>query len=418
MSISNALIREVKFTARDHTVWLWLAIAVCLSAVSVGFGLTEVARQNATIQNLIEADQQERLAEFEKLNDWGSAAYYSFHLTYQPPSDFAYAAMGMRDAQPWKHRIRMLALEGQIYERDVGNPSVALIGRFDFAFFTAFIVPLMLIMLLYDLSNSEKTAGRYHLLEATIGRPFSFWLLRACLPASGLFLCLIVPLIMAGVIAGTAPVTLILACLYVFFYIVFWTALCFSLSAWRKPGAVILMTLITIWIATAVILPAGGRLAIDRLVPVPPGADILLLQREMVNDAWDLPRAVTMQAFFSRHPEWSGYEPVESSFEWPWYYAFQQVGDQQAEHLSAAYQQGRLQRARIAAWVSLLAPPSLLERLLQSLANTDLSTSISYEQKVRAYHAALRAFYYPKFFRNEPFDKSLLENLPKFKPDQ
>ena len=33
-----------------------------------------------------------------------------------------------------KHRIRALALEGQIYERDTGNPVLALTGRFDFAF--------------------------------------------------------------------------------------------------------------------------------------------------------------------------------------------------------------------------------------------------------------------------------------------
>lgn len=39
--------------------------------------------------------------------------------------------MGQRDVQPWKHRIRLLALESQIYERDVGNPSIALVGRFD-----------------------------------------------------------------------------------------------------------------------------------------------------------------------------------------------------------------------------------------------------------------------------------------------
>jgi len=301
--------------------------------------------------------------------------------------------MGQRDAQPWKHRIRMLALEGQIYERDVGNPSIALIGRFDFAFFTAFIIPLMLIMLLYDLKTSEKTAGRHDLLEASIAKPFSFWLMRAGIRAIGLFLCLVFPLIIAGFIAETLPSKLLLACLWVFLYIVFWTLLCFALSIWRKPSAVILMTLIMTWLFTAVIVPTAARLVIDRFVPIPSGADILMLQRETVNDAWDLPREVTMNAFFDHHPQWSAYEPVESSFEWQWYYAFQQVGDQ------------------LAAWVSLIAPPALLERSLQSLANTDLNASIIYEESVRAYHAELRTFYYPKFFNNETFDKSLLEHL-------
>lgn len=418
MSTLNGLIREVRFTARDRTVCLWLVVVLSLSTLSVWFGLAEMERQNATIENLVDADEQERLAGFEKFKDWGSAAYYSFHLTYDPPSDFAYAAMGMRDAQPWKHRIRMLALEGQIYERDVSNPSLALVGRFDFAFLTAFIIPLVLIMLLYDLRASEKTAGRHDLLEATIGQSFSFWFLRAFLRSSGLFLCLVGPLIIAGIIAGTTPSKLILAGLYIFTYTAFWTLLCFCISAWRKPGSVILISLLTIWISTAVVLPAVARLVIDRSVPVPAGADILMLQRETVNAAWDVPREVTMDAFFQRHPEWSDYEPVESSFEWQWYYAFQQVGDQRTEPLSTAYRDGRLQRGRIASWVSLLSPPSYLERALQSMAKTDLNSTINYEQKVRAFHAALRAYYYPKFYRNQPFDKPSLENLPKFEANQ
>jgi len=414
MSYFNALIREVKFTAHDRSVRLWFALIFILSTIALGFGLIEVERQNTTINALIKTNQQERILESEKLKDWGSSAYYYFHLTYDRPSDFAYAAMGQRDVQPWKHRIRLLALESQIYERDVGNPSIALVGRFDFAFLAAFIMPLVLIMLLYDLRTSEKAAGRHHLLEATAGRPFSFWFLRAAIRVAGLFLCLIVPLIVTGIMAETTISTLLLACLFIFAYILFWAALCFIISAWQKPGSLILMTLIAIWVSTSVILPAGARLMIDQSVSLPSGSDILMLQRETVNDAWDLPRDVTMEAFFEHHPEWSSYEPINSSFEWQWYYAFQQVGDQQTGPLSTAYQEGRLRRNGIATWVSLIAPPSLLERTLQSLADTDLKASIQYEKEVRAYHAALRAFYYPKFFHNQPFDAALLKKLPTF----
>lgn len=414
MKILNAFVRELNFTVKDRTVWLWFAVTLGLAILSLASGVSEVKRQQDTIQRLMAADEKARNDEFKKFKSWGSAAYYSFHLTYDLPSDFAYAALGQRDTQPWKHRIRMLALEGQIYERDVGNPSVALIGRFDFAFFSAFIVPLLLIMLLYDLKTSERTAGRYNLLEATAAQGFLLWFMRALIRAAGVFLCLVVPLVLVGLLFGTSLNTLVLACLWVLAYIVFWMLLCFFVSAWRQSSSVILMALITLWLSTAVIFPSMGRLLIDRVVPIPTGADILMLQRETVNDAWDLPKKATMDAFFERHPEWVDYKPVASSFEWQWYYAFQQVGDQKAESLSSDYQKGRLKRDSIARWVSLLAPPSLLERALQSLAKTDVHASIHYENKVRAYHAALRAFYYPKFFRNEVFDKALLSLLPKF----
>lgn len=414
MSVPTVFLCELLFTSRDRTLWLWMALIVCLASVSIGFGLAEVNRQHVTLQKLTVADQQDRLAASQKFTDWGGAAYYSFHLTFDSPSDFAFAAMGQRDEQSWKHRIRMLALEGQIYERDAGNPSVALIGRFDFSFFAAFIFPLILIMLLYDVRASELTAGRYNLLEATVGQSNVLWTSRTGIRAGAAFLCLLIPLLFAGLFAGTSFKTLVLATLALFAFTLFWTTLCYVLSAWRKSSSVTLMSLLAIWLFTTVILPAGGKLMVDRLIPLPSGADILMLQRETVNDAWDLPREVTMDVFFERHPEWSDYKQIKGPFEWPWYYAFQQVGDQTTEALTTAYKDGRLKRDNLAAWVSLLAPSSLLERSLQSLAHTDLSASIHYENRVRAYHAKLRAFYYPKLFRNEPFDMSALDHIPRY----
>jgi ABC-2 type transport system permease protein len=39
---------------------------------------------------------------------------------------------------------------------------------------------------------------------------------------------------------------------------------------------------------------------------------------------------------------------------------------------------------------------------------------LAYEARVRAFHAALREFYYPKLFRGEAFDYAAFEALPLF----
>lgn len=418
MRFTEILTNEAKFAARDRSLGVWILIVLGLSTFSVYFGLVEVKQQHSSIQRLLNADEQDREATAKQLKDWGSAAYYSFHLTYDPPSKFAFAALGQRDAQPWKHRIRMLALEGQIYERDAGNPVVALIGRFDFAFLAAFVWPLVLIIVLYDLRTSERTAGRYNLLVATCGCEFLLWLTRTSIRVGIIFLSLMMPLIIGGVLSGTGASTLLYASFLVLLYSVFWTVLCYAVGAWRKPESLILMALVGAWLAFAVILPAGFKLAIDRFVAVPSGADILLRQRETVNDAWDLPREATFDPFFEQHPEWADYERAEDSFEWPWYYAFQQVGDLKTEHLTKAYFEGRIMRDRVAGWSSLITPPALLERSLQSLAHTDFKSSMAYEQNVRSFHRALREYYYPKFFRHATFNKTALENRPEFAPSK
>lgn len=412
----TALGREAALLARDRSVWAWWLVVLCLSVLAVAAGLSEVDQQKASLARLIEADRAERSSVLQTQKDWGGAAYYSFHLTYDPPSDFAFAALGRRDDMAWKHRVRMLALEGQIHERDAGHPVLALIGRFDFAFLAAFVLPLVLIALLHDLQSGEHVAGRHDLLVATAANASRLWPLRAGLRAGGVFAGAAAPLLVGGALSGTDAATLLAATAALLAYLAGWTLLCAVVAAWQHKGETILAALVALWIVLGVVVPATGRMAIDRAVPVPAGADILLTQREAVNDAWDLPKAATMDAFVARHPQWAADAAVERPFEWKWYYAFQQVGDQKAQALSEAYTAGRLRRDRLAGWLAVLAPPVLLERSLQALAGTDLRAALAYEARVRAFHADLRAYHYPKLFRGEPFDPAALQSLPRFAP--
>jgi ABC-2 type transport system permease protein len=373
-----------------------------------------VQRQQQTIDHLLEIDAADRAKELAKQSDWGSAAYYAFHLTYDRPSDFAYAAMGQRDNLPWKHRVRMLALEGQIYERDTPNPVVALVGRLDFSFLAAFILPLVLISVLYDLKNSERSAGRFYLLAATAGGSWSLWGVRSLVRTSIILFALLAPLLVFGLVMGTPKTTLGAAALALLVYGVFWAIVCYRLASLQRPSATVLASLLGVWLVFAIILPSAAKLTIDSLIPVPAGSEILLTQREAVNDAWDLPEEATMEPFIERHPRWAEHTAVGDSFEWKWYYAFQQVGDQKTEDLTIAYRQARLKRDQLAAWSSIVMPPALLERSLQKLAHTDVKAAMAYENQVREFHAQLREYYYPKLFLHQPFDKNQLANLPQF----
>ena len=168
MNLITGLRREAKLMRRDRAVITWVLVVFVLAVYAVWAGMAEVKLQRESIAWLQEQDSIARDQALQKQSDYGGVAYYSFHLTYDAPSYLAFAAMGLRDETAWKHRIRMLALEGQIYERDAGNPVFALVGRLDFAFLMAVIWPLVLIMLMHDLKSSERIAGRYNLLVSTV----------------------------------------------------------------------------------------------------------------------------------------------------------------------------------------------------------------------------------------------------------
>ena len=414
MNLATPVWRESAHLARDRAFIGWIVLTLLLAVVSVAGGLAEVDEQRQTIARLIEGDREDRRNVQAQYPDWGAAAYYSFHLTFDAPSRFAFAALGTRDREPWKHRVRMLALEGQIYERDAGNPVLALTGRFDFAFFAAFVLPLVLLVLLHDLQAGERRAGRHVLLIVSSGRASSPWRLRAALRAGAVFIAAALPLLAGCGVSATPPATILAALSLLGGYVVFWSLLAYRLGAWERNASVILASLLGIWALLGVVGPAAGKRLIDSAVPLPEGADILMTQREAVNNAWDLPKATSMNAFMARYPQWAQYAAVEKPFEWKWYYAFQQVGDQIAEPLSRAYREGRRRRDRLAGWFAWLTPPALLERSLQRLANTDLRAHMGYEASVRAFHRRLREFHYAKLFLEVPFDSAALQELPEY----
>ena len=410
----SALGAEIWFLGRDRAAVFWLCLAVIVTSVALASGLIEISSQRAAIERLVQADRADRQAVLDKQKDWGGAAYYTFHLTYDAPSQLAFAAVGQRDVAPWKHRIRMLALEGQIYEADADNPTFALIGRFDFAFVVSMLIPLFVIFLLHALRANEREAGRFELLLATAAYPSRLWLVRASLRLGALALGVIVPFFVVGLWGGTAASELGGACLPVLLHIMFWGVLAEIVGRRFTSSAASLTVLIGLWVVFAVLMPAAIKVVVERTVPVIEGGDILLAQRESVNDAWDLPKSATMEPFVERHPQWRDYAEVKRPFEWKWYFAFQQVGDQTVEEMSAADRLSRGRRDRLVGWLSLLSPPTWLERRLQALARTDVQAALVYERSVRAFHAQLRAFYYPLLFEERPFDRSTFRGLPRF----
>lgn len=410
----NSLTREFRFLRKDRGAIFWLALAFMLSVIAISFGISEVREQRTTIATLVQEDAADRANALSTQTDWGGAAYYAFHLTYEPPSDFAFAAMGQRDTSPWKHRIKMLALEGQIHEADTRNADFGLVGRFDFAFLAAAVAPLLLILLLYDLRASERTARRHDLLVATAGYPRSLWLPRAALRVVSLALLLLVPLWVGAAIEGTSFGVAFQASLILIGGLLVWWLIVEPVSRIDASPSVLLTTLIGLWLALAIVVPAISKAAIETANPVPDGGKILLLQRETVNDAWDLPKEATMESFIEQYPQWRDYSVIEEGFEWKWYYAFQQVGDQTVAPLAKQYREARIERDREAGLVSLLSPTSFVERSLEKLARTDASPMVAYEDRVRDFHEELRQFHYPLLFREVEYDADRLRDLPRY----
>jgi ABC-2 type transport system permease protein len=407
--------REWHFLLRQKYALALLACTFVISAFAVYSGLSEVSQQQQTIAHLKVADTVELTKVQNKHSNAGTLGYYGFHLTYLPPSKLAFAALGERDIYPWKHRINLLALEGQIYESDAQNAELAQAGKIDFNFVLTALAPLIIILLFHDLFSSERSSGRYDLLVTTAQSALTLWGARIAVRFIAVMVCLMGPFYLGALLSSTTVTDIGLVFMLCVSYLIFWTAL----SVWWGKNASssprVASTLIGFWVLVAFIIPILADLAIEQAVHSPKGGDIVLTQREAVNDAWDIPKATTMNAFVKHYPEFTPYSAMGSKFEWKWYYAFQQLGDLKAAELSLAYRKAARKKYQLAGVVAWLSPPLLLQRNLTRMANTDALAAFQYEQQIRDFHQSLRAFYYPWLFTKGEPTKHALSTMPRFK---
>lgn len=415
------LTHEWRLLWRSRLAMAGLLLLLALTTLAVFSGLREIARQQQTITHLAQLQQQELTAQQPKLMhkvDAGAVAYYTFHGTWDAPSQAAFLAIGLRDTAPYVLRVRALALQAQLHEGEVFNPELALAGRFDFAFVLVYLAPLILIALLYDLISGERAAGRLATLRALPGTARHLWLRRTALRALLVFACLVVPVLYGVWVSGTSAAACALVLLTTFAYISFWTGLALIVATRGGNSTAHATALMACWTLLTLVLPTIGNSVLAQAVPVRQGVELMLAQRQAVHGAWDMPREDTMQRFFETHPQWQHTAALPTGFHWKWYYAFQQLGDESVAPQVIAYRESLLARQRWSERLGWVLPGVGVQAILHRTAATDLRAQLAYQDAIAAFHARLRSFFYPYLFNELPFKAEDFNRLPRFQTVQ
>lgn len=407
---------ETRLLLRSRLAGIALILLAVLSTAAVIAGMADVARQRAAIAAIAPAQAEDIAAiatYVDREKDAGSAAYYSFHPTWDAPAPLAFAAIGMRDVAPYILRVRALGIEAQIYDGDNFNPELALPGRFDFAFVLVFLAPLFAIALFHDLKSGEREAGRARMLDAMPGAG-RLWLRREVVRFALLLAVLVVPFIVGAILSGVGIGAIVAIVAVAAAYLLFWIGLAGLVSRLGRGSTANAATLAGLWLVLVLVIPTLANVVINRAVPVDEGARIALAQRENVHHAWEIPREETMRRFYASHPQWADSAPLPTGFHYKWYFAFHQNGDESVAARVKAYRAGLERRAAAANALGWVLPSVGVQALLTRLARTDLAAQLAYQDRIRDFHQRLRDFYYGYMFRDRPFGKEDFPRAPVF----
>lgn len=344
----------------------------------------------------------------------GELLYYLALPAPQPPSRLSALASGRTEVETANLRIRLLALEGQLYEQETLNPRLASAGHLDLTFVLIALIPLFVIAVTYDIVSGERERGTWEMARL-FARPR-----RLVAAKTGARVILVGGLVTSLALIG-ASLTGVdsdgragWAAALIALHTLFWFALCLGVAARRRSSTANAMILVGVWVAFTFLAPAVLSLANAVLHPVPEALELTVRQRQGYHEAWDLSPSETMEVFFEDYPQWSDHAVPEDEFSWAWYYAMNHRGDQAARDASRAYRDVLTRRDEWARRWSLLVPPLATRIALDRLASTDLGAQLAYQDAVRRYHESLKAHFQPLLFSAAPIAQVDWGRVPVF----
>lgn len=412
---------ELNLLLKQRSIIVLLLLSLLLTGFSLFNGWQNINHINAQIN---QAKQEEivRKQNFlvhhrhEGTLDAGELGYYLFHNVYHDPAEWSFIALGNRLVIPYVQRIRLLGLQGQLYDGESHHPEYVMLGTFDYAFLLVFFAPLLCIALMHDLKASEQQAQRLLFLSSLMAEPKLFWGNRVLSRWLLVTLTFVLPLSLFAAMQrlSFAPFIHILAitALYTFF----WSVLCAAISLRKRAfnANFNAMLLASIWVLLCVVLPNLSQLWLHYQYPLQDGSQIALQHRQLVHGAWDLPKEDTLTPFYALYPQWKDSQPVTERFHWKWYYAFQHMADVKLEPQVSAREQALNQRDQATAMLTRFLPTIWVQRSLEEIAHSSVPHLLTYRQRITAFHTQLRHYMYPYLFEDKPFTAAAYTHLPAF----
>ena len=359
---------ELRLLLRSPLLIAAALAAALVTTLALLAGIAQVRHVDATMHEAVAFDARAlddaRAKASDAPLDAGLFGYGTLFAVPHPVAPGAWFNLGDTLAQPAVQRLRLLGLQGQVHDGTGGNPAARAAGTFDAAFVVAVLLPLLAVAVFAPLAAEEREARRDGLLAALVASPRSFWLKRVVVRS----LVVLVPVL--------GPI------------------------------------LVALWALAALVLPALGGLALDRLAPAVPGSAIALAHRDAVNGAWDRPKDETFEAFFAHHPEWRGTPPVTGRFHWKWYFAFHAVADWRVEPLLIDARAAKRERQRARDALGWLLPTVALHNLFDGLSDQGIEGDAARQRAARRFHDELRVAFYPFVFEERLIGAADIAALP------
>jgi ABC-2 type transport system permease protein len=390
-------------------------LIVFMGIISILIGRQFLSRQESIIQQVTTHQREHIERNVATHDEMGLLLYYLRFSLISKPDKLAALSIGQRDVNPGIQSVTIRTLEGQKYDTDLSNPSSLQSGNLDLGFVILYLFPLLIIAFTFNLLSEEQEAGTWRLIAVQARSAKVYLFRKVSVRAIALYSWLVILLVIAiSVLSLSFNEALWVFIIAGVLYLAFWFAFCFWVITFGRSSSFNVLTLLSAWVVFTILLPASVNNIVANLYPVPESLATLVKQRDGYHEKWDIDKSITMEKFYAHYPQYKSYGIPEQTFSWLWYYAMQQMGDDESAQYSNAMREKILQREQVSRSIAMIMPTMHTQLLFNDVARTSLTDYVQLLDSTHVFHERLRLHFYPKIFDNTAVKD---ENWKRFIPE-
>jgi len=352
----------------------------------------EISTATAGWRSDLEALEEKRTT--SGVPPWAGSPMDVSFASYLPPAPLADFAIGQSDLLPdigalslWNPDVRLFS------KYEIEDPVSLALGAFDLGKGILFILPLVLIVLCFDVLSCERDANRLGLALAQGARVRSLLWARLAIRA-GLALGLTFVIALSALVMPADAFDLAqrlpffaLWSFCVFLYAAFWVAAIGFVAGRNRRGEANVMLLLLAWAGLNLILPASIAAIAETVYP-PPSRLAYLAEAREVEVETELAEPNLAHRFIADHPDML----VDETSEIPAYvrtaFFVTSAVDDATRPILAGFEKAASQRDEALGLLRYVSPAIVMHGLFNDIAGTSSARYRRYVAQARALKAA------------------------------
>jgi ABC-2 type transport system permease protein len=425
--LRTVILHEFQQLMRDRVGAAALVLLAVVLAGGLLTGLTMQRKQQA-IQAGVQAENdlhfQEMRAQLEAVAAGQKPKGFFFanrptavrYSIARPVSPLTALALGDSDMMPASAEVGLFSSPATRFQKaSIDNPQNQQIGRFDTAFVLIYVLPLLLLVVTYNLLSIERERGTLPLLLNQPPGLLRILLSKALVP----FLALAVPAALVPVIVilvaspGAADYSsnLLLFVLLTLGYSVFWIAAALLVNVLGFRSSTNALLLGGLWLALVLVLPATLQAALNAVYPLPSRIE-LVSQARVAEVEHNQKRKEITDRFYQDHPDLVPPGGKENRT-----LGFYAISLETQKAVQPVYSRFERQLDAQQAWVrrlQYLSPAVIFREGLAAAAGTHSESIVGFRERIDSFHAQVRDFVLPKVVQSRELTLADYAAAPAF----